>query len=218
MKNDSQLQRDILEELKWTPSIREAEIGVAVKEGVVTLTGNVDSWAQKHAAERVVERISGVRAYADELQVKLPSAHTRTDTDIAHAAADAIKWNVEVPADKVKVKVVDGWLTLEGSVAWQYEKNAAERAVRYLMGVRGVTNTITVKPKAVSTFEVSNKIKEALRRNAEFDAERITVDAIDGKVTLKGTVRSYAERRDAEYAAWAAPGVMAVEDHITVAL
>lgn len=216
MKSDTQLQRDIIDELKWTPSVNEAEIGVAVKDGVVTLTGNVDSWAQKYTAERVVERVMGVRAYADDLKVRLPATVERSDTDIAHAVADALEWNVEVP-DTVKAKVVDGWVTLEGTAEWQFEKKSAERAVRYLKGVRGVTNFVSVKPKAVSSYEVTQKIKDALRRSAEVDANQISVEAANGKVTLTGKVRSHAERRDAEYAAWAAPGVTAVEDHITIA-
>lgn len=215
MKSDSQLQRDILDELKWTPSINDAEIGVAAKDGVVTLTGNVDSWAQKYSAERVVERISGVRAYADDLKVKLPASAERSDTEIAHAVADALEWNVEVP-DSVKAKVVDGWVTLEGTAEWQFEKKSAERSVRYLKGVRGVTNFIAVKPKPASTYEVGQKIKDALRRSAEVDASRISIEAAEGKVTLKGSVRSQAERRDAEYAAWAAPGVTAVDDRLIV--
>lgn len=215
MKNDQSLHQDIVEELRWTPSIREAEIGVAVKDGVVTLAGRVDTWAQKHEAERAVERVSGVRAYADDLQVSLPSSLGRSDTEIAHAVADAMEWNVEVP-NSVKAKVMDGWVTLEGTTEWQFEKKAAERAVRYLKGVRGVTNHVTVKPAKISTYEVSQKIRDSLRRNAELDANSITVEAADGKVTLRGTVRSYAERRDAEDAAWAAPGVMTVDDRITV--
>lgn len=215
MTSDTQLQRDIIDELKWTPSVNEAEIGVAVKDGVVTLTGNVDSWAQKYTAERVVERIIGVRAYADDLKVRLPASAERSDTDIAHAVADALEWNVEVP-DTVKAKVVDGWVTLEGTAEWQFEKKSAERSVRYLKGVRGVTNFIAVKPKTVSSYEVSQKIKDALRRSAEVDASHISVESANGKVTLKGTVRSQAERRDAEYAAWAAPGVTSVDDRLTV--
>jgi osmotically-inducible protein OsmY len=218
MRRDNELQRDIHDELKWTPSINDAEIGVAVKDGVVTLTGYVESWAQKYAAERVVERLAGVRAYADDLKVQVPSDFRRTDTEIAHAAADALAWNVELPAGTVKAKVEDGWVWLEGSVEWQFQKDAAARAICYLKGVHGVTNTITVKPKAAASYEVSRKIKDALRRNAEHDADRITVDAKDGKVTLKGTVRSWAERQDAEHAAWSAPGVREVDDRLVISL
>lgn len=217
MKSDTQLRTDVIDELSWDPSINDREIGVAVSNGVVTLTGRVDSYAQKYAAERAAERVAGVRALADDLKVKLPSRHERSDTDIARTALSALDWDIEVPTG-LKVKVVDGWLTLEGSVEWQYQRAAAERAVRNLTGVKGVTNLLTVAPKTVSAYEVSNRIKDALRRSAESDAERITVEAAEGKVTLKGTVRSWSERMDAERAAWAAPGVTQVEDHIAVGL
>ena len=216
MKTDMQLRKDMQDELKWEPSIREAEIGVAVKDGVVTLSGRVDSFAEKYAAQRAAERVSGVRAIADDLEVKLPGSYQRTDTEIAHAALNAMRWDIQVPDDKIKVKVSDGWVTLEGTVEWRYQKDAAERSVRYLTGVRGVSNLILLKPKSVSTFEVSSKIKDAIRRSAEADAEHITVEANDGHVTLRGKVRSWAERRDAELAAWAAPGVIDVEDKIAI--
>lgn len=216
MKTDSDLKLDVMDELKWEPSVDEVEIGVAVSDGIVTLSGYVDSYAEKFAAERAVERVSGVRAFADELHVRLPGAHERSDTDLAHAAADALKWNVDVPDATIKAKIAHGWITLEGSAAWQYQKTAAERAVRYLTGVRGVTNAILVKPSPVSAPDVTRRIKQALHRSAQLDAERILVETADGKVTLKGTVRSWPERRDAEYAAWSAPGVSAVEDHLVV--
>lgn len=176
MKSDSQLRADILEELKWDPRVNDAEIGVAVKDAVVTLTGFVDSYAQQYAAERAAERVGGVRALAEDLKVKLPGSHERTDTDIAHAAAAALDWDIEVP-DGIKTVVRNGWITLEGTVEWQYQKTAAERAVRYLNGVKGMSNLITVKPKRASTFEVGQQIRNALRRNAEIDAGHITVEA-----------------------------------------
>jgi osmotically-inducible protein OsmY len=215
MKSDSQLRADILEELAWEPGINESEIVVGVKDRVVTLTGYVASYAQKYTAERAVERVGGVRAVAADLQVKLASPYQRTDTDIAHAAVSALDWDIEVP-EGVKAKVEKGWITLEGSVHWQFQRAAAERAVRYLNGVKGITNLIAVTPKHASPVEVSQKIKDALRRNAEFDASRITVETADGNVTLKGKVRSWAERNDAETAAWAAPGVTHVDDRIEV--
>ncbi len=218
MKTDSQLQRDVLDQLTWEPSIREAEIGAAVKEGVVTLSGYVDTFAEKWATTRAVERLNGVKAVADNLEVKLPSSHVRSDTDIAHAAVRALEWDVQVPHDKIKMTVRDGWVTLEGDAEWQYQQIAAERTVRFLTGVIGVTNLIAVKPRHASSLDVSGKIHEALRRSAEFDAGRITVEAHDGSVTLKGTVRSYAERRDAERAAWGAPGVTTVDDRIAVTM
>jgi len=216
MKTDLQLQRDVLDELKFEPSIREAEIGVAVKDGVVTLTGFVDSYAEKFTAERTAERLNGVKAVADDIKVKVPGLYQRSDTDIAHAAVNALRWDIQVPDDRIKAAVDDGWIDLEGQVEWQYQKWAAEGAVRNLTGVKGVTNLIAVKPKKISTYEVGQKIKDSLRRHAELDADRITIEAKDGHVTLRGTVSSYAERQDAERAAWQAPGVTNVEDLIAV--
>ena len=216
MKTDLQLQREVLDELKFEPSIRELEIGVAVKDGVVTLTGFVDSYAEKLSAERAIERINGVKAVADEIQVKLPGLHQRTDTDIAHAAVNALRWNIQVPDDTIKTTVEDGWIHLDGDVEWQNQKWAAEDAVSNLMGVKGVTNVITVKPTNISSYEVSEKIKESLRRHAERDADKIKIEATDGQVTLRGTVSSFAERQDAERAAWRAPGVTKVNDLLLV--
>ena len=215
MKNDSQTRQDVLDELMWDPSISEKAIGVAVKDGIVTLAGFVESYAQKYNAERAAERVSGVRGVVEELAVNIPSTTGRSDAEIAQAAANALEWDIEVPED-VKVKVERGWLTLEGNVQWQFQKTAAERAVRFLTGMRGVSNFISVKPKLASPMEVSSKIKDALRRKAEADADRVTVETRDGKVTLRGTVRSFVEREDAENAAWSAPGVSEVEDRIVV--
>ena len=216
MKTDMQIQKDVAAELHWDPSIRESEIAVAARDGVVTLAGKVHSYAEKYAAERAAERVSGVKAIADDLMVQPPSSLVRNDTDIAHAAVTALDWDIQIPENKVKAKVDNGWITLTGGVEWKYQKDAAERAVRYLTGVRGVTNLIAVEPKPASKFEVSAKIKEALKRSAERDADRITVEAADGRVTLGGTVRSFAERLDAARAAWSAPGVSAVVDRIAI--
>jgi len=218
MINDKLLHQNVLDALQWEPSVRDEEIGIAVKDGVVTLSGFVDSYAEKRTAERLVEKVSGVKAIAEELKVKLPTGSHRSDTDVAHAVVNALRWNVQVPDERLTTKVENGWVTLEGDVDWYFQHDAAERAVRYLTGVRGVTNRIRIRPAKASPFEVTNKIKDALRRNAELDAERITVEAHEGHVTLGGTVRSYAERRDAEHAAWSAPGVTAVEDRITVSV
>lgn len=217
MKTDLQLQRDVIDELKFEPSIRDTEIGVAVKAGVVTLTGFVDSYAEKFSAERSAERVNGVKAVADEIKVKLLGTYQRSDTEIAHAVVNALRWDIQVPDDRIKATVDGGWVDLEGDVEWQYQKWAAEGAVRNLTGIKGVTNLITVKPKRVSTHEVSQKIKDSLRRHAERDADRITIEAKDGQVTLRGTVSSFAERQDAERAAWQAPGVTKVDDYIAVA-
>lgn len=215
MRTDLQLVSDVTEELKWEPSVKEKEIGVSVREGVVTLSGNVDTFATKFAAERAVERVSGVRAVADELKVKLPNANERTDTELALATVHAFKWDVEVPDDQIKCKVVNGWLTLEGTVEWYFQKAAAERDVRFLMGVKGVTNLIEVKPKA-SASDVLTHIEKALKRSAELDAKKVQVEARGGKVTLRGTVRFWAERQEAERAAWATSGVTEVVDKIEI--
>ena len=215
-KTDTQLQRDVLDELKFDPRVKDAEIGVAVKDGVVTLSGFVASYAQRTAAERAVERVGGVRAIAEELKVKLPGALERSDTDIAHQTANALQWDIEVPEDKVKARVENGWVWLEGEVEWQYQRMAAERAVRYLTGVKGLTNLVRIKPRT-STYDVAKHIKQALHRSAEADAKGIEVETSGGRVTLKGTVRSFSERQDAERAAWATDGVTAVDDRLIIA-
>jgi osmotically-inducible protein OsmY len=215
MKTDREIQRDVADEIRWDPSLTGTEIGVAAKEGVITLSGRVDSYAQKVAAERAAERVSGVRAIAEDLQVKLADSSVRTDTDIAHAALHALAWDIQVPNDKLKVRVEDAWVTMEGDVDWQFQKQAAERSVRYLTGVRGVINSIHVKP-TISTVDVKERIEKALKRSAELDSRSIAVQAADGKITLVGSVRSWAERMDAERAAWSAPGVREVKDELRI--
>jgi osmotically-inducible protein OsmY len=214
MKSDEQLKSDVEQELRWEPSVHAEQIGVSVKDGVVELDGQVDSYYEKWGAERAAMRVAKVKAVASEIKVEVPSSASRTDEDIARTAMNHLEWNYSVP-DTVKVQVADGWVTLKGAAEWQYQKEEAERAVRPLKGVKGVFNEITVTPK-VSAVDVKLKIENALERNAEIDASDIQVEASDGKVTLRGQVRSWTERDEAEHAAWAAPGVTEVEDLITI--
>ncbi len=217
MRTDSQLLTDIAEELRWDPSVSEKEIAVAVDNGIVTLSGSVPTYAEKIAARHAAERVAGVRGVADELIVAATPAHTRTDAQIAAAAATALGLHVQVPADRVRPTVSDGWVILEGVVAWQYQRDAAGAAVRVLAGVRGVSNYIDVVPPVATPADISQRIENALRRSAELDCKHIVVQIADGQVTLRGTVRSWAERLDAERAAWSAPGVRAVIDRLLVA-
>jgi len=215
LHSDNDIQKDIVAELKWDPSLRNDDIAVGIRDGVVTLAGFVDSYADKWQAERVASKVKGVKAVANDIDVKLPSTSERTDPDIARAAIDALKWNISVPTDRVKVKVEKGWLTLDGDVDFYFQKEAAERSVRYLRGVKGVSNLIMVKARATPS-DVKQKIRQALERGAEFDADRITVEIDGSTVTLKGTVRSYAEMRDAERAARNPPGITEVKNKLVV--
>jgi osmotically-inducible protein OsmY len=210
---DEEIQKDVLAELKWDAQVQPNEIGVSVKDAVVTLTGWVDSYLKKWAAEDAAHRVGGVKAVANDIEVKLFSE--RTDADIAEAAVRALQWDASVPADKIQVTVSKGWVTLKGEVNWNFEKQDAERVVRRLTGVKGVSNLITVKPSTTPS-ELKKRIEDALVRNAKVDANKITVEVQGSKAILKGAVRAWVEKEEAERVAWLAPGVTSVENRITV--
>jgi len=214
-RSNKDLRKRVVDELDWEPSIDSGEIGVAVKDGVVTLSGHVPSYAQKRTAERTAIRLAGVKGVANEIEVRLPSEHARSDSELAQAAIDAIDRNIQIPADTVKVKVDDGWITLEGVVNWDYQRKRAERAVRYLKGVKGVTNLLRVKERA-TPGDLRQRIKQALERRIDEESERISVSVEGDTVTLTGTVPSWADHDDIEDAVWAAPGVTKVENNLKV--
>ena len=220
MTNSTKLQHDVQEELEWEPSVDASHIGVAASQpGVVTLTGTVATYVEKVSAERAAKRVEGVRAVANDIEVRPIGSMKRTDTDIAQAVLRALEWDIAIPHEKIKARVDNGWVTLEGGVALQFQRAAAENAVRRLSGVRGVTNQILLEVRpAVKPAEVKNRIEAAFRRSADIDARGIQVDAKDSTITLRGRVRTWAEREEAERAAWAAPGVLAVEDELIVGI
>jgi osmotically-inducible protein OsmY len=215
MKSDSEIERDVREELQWDPDLNAEDIAVSVKDGVVTLAGFTRSYTDRLEAETAAKRVAGVHAVANDIKVRLPAIDQRPDPDIARDAVAALKSQLPISHDKIKVIVKNGWITLEGSVEWQYQKTTAESAVRKIKGVKDVTNVIQLKP-AVQPTDIQRKIQEAFKRSAEVDADRITVEAKGGEVILKGTVRSWTEREEAERVAWSAPGVTHVEDRIVV--
>jgi len=215
MKSDLTLQHDVLEELEWEPSIDSSQITVSVENGIVTLDGYVTRYAEKIEAEIIAKSVAGVRAVANDIQVRLPGELQRNDSEIAAAALTALKWHTSVPRDKVSVTVRNGWVTLEGEVDWQYQRRAARDAVAYLAGVKGVINDITLTPKA-NGHDVKTEIEAAFKRNAEVDAQRVRVELCNGVVKLMGEVDTWAERAEAERVAWAAAGVVDVENDLIV--
>ncbi len=213
MRSDADIKKDVMAQFQWEPYLNTAGVGVAVKDGVVTLSGQVDSFARKLAVEKAARKILGVRAVAEE--IKVPPVDRRTDAEIAHAVATALAWHTAVQEDRIKIKVEGGVVTLDGEVEWNFQREAAVDAIKSLYGVRWVNNAITLKAGIVAG-DIRKKIKDSIARNATLDADKISVEVAGNKVILRGTVRSFAEREDAEYSAWAAPGVTAVENKLMV--
>jgi len=214
-KSDEEMKIDVLAELEFDPSVKVSDIGVLVKDGTVTLNGYATSYGERFAAVRSAKRVAGLKAIADDIEVRLPDASRRTDGEIAAAAAHQIDWNSTIPKGIAKVTVRDGWVTLQGEFGWWHEKNAAEEAVHHLVGVKGVTNLITIKPKE-APVDIESIVKDAIERNSILVAEQILVEAVGNEVILRGKVRSYTAREEAERVAWAAPGVFSVSNELDV--
>jgi osmotically-inducible protein OsmY len=213
MKTDAQIQTDVMQELKWDPSVTHEHIGVAASDGIVTLSGTVPSYIEKFAAEKATQRVGGVKAVVEKIEVKVPGSYHRDDQDIAKAVIDQFRWHTQVPDDLVKVSVENGWVELTGEVEWDYQRSAAENAVRGLTGVKGITNKIAIRLKVIQPADIKDNIEQALKRAAEREAGRIAVQVRGTRVILSGKVRSFAELRDVRVAAWSAPGVTVVEDN-----
>jgi osmotically-inducible protein OsmY len=216
MRTDLEIQKDVMDELKWEPILNACAIGVAVQNGVVTLSGNVNNYGKKYAAERAAWRVKGVKAVAEELEVTLMNDDKLTDSEIAQNVVNTLKWHTSVPDDKIKIKVTGGRVTLEGEVDWNFQKESAITATRHLKGVTGINNFITIKPR-VDTAIVKDNIRKALERRADFEAANIRVEAIGNKILLNGTTKSWVERCAVENAAWSSPGVATVDDQLIIA-
>jgi osmotically-inducible protein OsmY len=217
MKTNEELRQDVMEEIKWDPALRSvaSEIGVTAKEGVVTLSGLVDTYSKKLAAEKAAQRVSGVKVVAVDIQIKTFKTE-KTDTEIAEAVKNALRWNSSVNEDKVEIKVDNGWVYLSGKVDWDYQKRAAQTNVEDLIGVKGIINNIEVVSKEIDEMELKNRIVKAYHRIATVDSSHIQVEASGTNVTLRGTVRSWAEKKEAENVAWSSPGVMSVTNKIEI--
>ncbi len=215
MKTDLELKQDVQDELKWEPSINATDIGIIVKDGIVTLTGTLNTYAEKIAAEKATKRVSGVKAVVEKIEIKILGSDKRADVDIAKTALDRLMWDTSIPKEAVMVKVENGWITLEGKVDWNFQKEAAKNAVQNLYGVRGVTNLIDTK-SPIQPFQIKESIKKTFERNAILDAVKIEVKTEGHKVTLSGSVQSWDEKKQAEEAAWAAPGVWDVQDNLQI--
>lgn len=216
MKTDAQIQTDIMEALKFDPSVNHEHIGVSVTDGIVTLTGSTPSFIEKSAAEKAAQRVLGVKAVIEKIEVRLLGIHRKDDQDLAKAILNQFMWNVQIPDESIKVKVQDGWVSLSGEVDWEYQRVAAEKCVRGLTGIMGVANNITLKSKKIEAGVVKQKIQDALKRDAEQSAKKISVQVSGNKVILSGKVHSFAEMEDAKWAAWSAPGVLTVENNLDV--
>lgn len=215
MKTDVQLQKDVMEEIQWHPLLNSSEIGVAVKNGIVTLSGQVDSYLKKAEAENATKKVVGVKALAEDIQIGVAPFYKKTDTDIAEAVVNALKWHSGVRDEKIKIKVENSIVRLEGEVEWEFERNTAKSAIENLSGVKGVINMITIKPRIVPS-DVTKRINAAFHRSATIDASNISAEISGSKVILRGSVRSYSEKEDAENAAWNAPGVVSVQNELKV--
>ncbi|MGZ5191141.1 MAG: BON domain-containing protein [Flavisolibacter sp.] len=217
MKSDAQIQQDVMNELKWNPYLQASRIGVSVKNAIVTLSGQVDSYSHKIEAERSAKKVTGVAGIAEDIQIGVSPVYKKTDPEIAESVLHALKWHSAVPNDKIKIKVEDGVVTLEGLVDWDFQRNSARNAMVNLTGVRNVINLITIRVATTAT-DVKNKISEAFHRAATIDAHNINVEVVGNKAILRGKVRSLAEKEDAADAAWCAPGISIVENHLELVM
>lgn len=215
MRSDAQIQKDVMAELKWQPSLSSSEIGVAVKKGVVTLSGQVDSFLKKATAERAAKNVAGVKAVAEDIEVRSASSLAKSDTEIAVAILKALEWNSAVQHERIKIKVENGVVRLDGEAEWDFQRTEAKKAIEKLDGVKMVLNFITLKPHA-EPVDIQQKIEAAFKRSATIDSKKVNIDVIGSKVVLHGKVRSFAEKQDAENAAWAAPGVLTIDNQLEI--